>query len=414
MIILKIFFIPLGIFMVIRIILGLILSNIHQIKLLNKHAPDNSNNDRISVVIPAYNEEVCIYNCVISALKSSYQNKQVIVVDDGSTDSTPYVLNKIKNKYKEYISNDTLAIIRQKNQGKARAINNAIKNISNGNLIMVLDSDSYLKSDTLEKAVAHFQNPKLIALASNVKIKNTNNFIEKVQKIEYLLGHRLKGSEQMLGIQYIIGGIGSVFRKSAMEAVGLYDYDSITEDIDFTMKLIQHFGNKEYTFDYGEDVIAYTPPVKNFPQLLKQRYRWKYGRFKALFKYKNLLFNNDKKYKHNLTFFKLPKVFFEEFLMFIDPFCQILVFYLIYKYFDFSTFISIFTLYTIYALSTFMAEDTDTISEKIVLIILSPIAYVMLFTINIIDYISLIKCLINYKEIIHNSKTTSKWEHVDR
>ena len=400
--------------MTFRIMFGLILSNIHQIISLNKRVYKESKKERISIVIPAYNEEVCIYRCVTSVLNSSYANKQIVVVDDGSTDSTENILNGIKDSYKESISEGSLVIVRQENQGKARAINNAVKNIADGSLIMVLDSDSYLSDNALEKVSIHFENPKLIALSSNVKIVKPKNFIELVQKIEYLLGYRLKGSEQILGIEYIIGGIGSVFRKSAMEDVGLYDYDSITEDIDFTMKLISHFGNKKYLFGYADDVIAYTPAVKNFRQLLKQRYRWKYGRFKAMFKYKNLFFNFDRKYTHTLTLFKLPKVFFEEFLMFVDPFCQLLIFYYLYRYSDLTTFISIFILYTIFGLSTFLGENTVSVLEKVVLIILSPLAYVMLLFINIVDYISLIKCLIKGKEIIYNSNSESKWEHVDR
>ena len=81
-----------------------------------------------------------------------------------------------------------------------------------------------------------------------------------------------------------------------MLEVGGYDTDSITEDIDFTMKMIDHFGNSNRQFGYADDVIAYTPPVSRFSQLLKQRYRWKQGRFKALFKHRRVIFNRDAKY----------------------------------------------------------------------------------------------------------------------
>ena len=93
-----------------------------------------------------------------------------------------------------------------------------------------------------------------------------------------------------------------------IEEIGYYDTDTITEDIDLTMKLLNHFGNTKYHFGYAEDVIAYTPPVHYFNQLLKQRYRWKYGRFKALFKYRQMIFSKDtKKY----TDYRLGSLIFQ-------------------------------------------------------------------------------------------------------
>lgn len=327
MYILNLLIILFGLFMICRILLGLILSNIHQISTINqKNGSDQSLS--ISIIIPAYNEEKDILRCVMSCINSSYHNKQIIVVDDGSTDFTFRILKQIQSRYQKLI------IVKQENQGKASAINNGIFNYATGDLIMILDSDSYIENNSLDNIIKHFQNPYLIALSSNVRIIKPKTFIELVQKLEYLLGYRLKGAEQFLGIEYIIGGIGSTFRSEAIKAVGGYDLDSVTEDIDFTMKLISKFGNKQYLFGYADDVIAYTPAVKNFSQLLKQRYRWKYGRFKALFKYKHLMFANDKKYTFNLTWVKLPKIFFEEFVMFMEPFLQLYLAYIVYKYFD--------------------------------------------------------------------------------
>lgn len=249
--------------------------------------------------------------------------------------------------------------------------------------------------------------------AADDRITRPHNLLEYVQKVEYLLGYRLKGSEELLGIEYIIGGIGSTFRKSAMLEVGGYDTDSITEDIDFTMKMIDHFGNSNRQFGYADDVIAYTPPVSRFSQLLKQRYRWKQGRFKALFKHRRVIFNRDAKYTFSLAYWKLPKVFFEEFLMLIDPLLLLWIIGIIHHFADFSTIFAIFGLYYLFAMATFIPEELK-FWERIRLMMVAPLAYLILYVINIVDWISLMRCLFNMKRIANNEDKTAKWQHVDR
>lgn len=198
-----------------------------------------------------------------------------------------------------------------------------------------------------------------------------------------------------------------------MLEVGGYDTDSITEDIDFTMKMIDHFGNSNRQFGYADDVIAYTPPVSRFSQLLKQRYRWKQCRFKALFKHRRVIFNRDAKYTFSLAFWKLPKVFFKEFLMLIDPLLLLWIIGIIHHFADFSTIFAIFGLYYLFAMATFIPEELK-FWERIRLMMVAPLAYLILYVINIVDWISLMRCLFNMKRIANNEDKTAKWQHVDR
>src|SRR5699024_9452848 len=117
--------------------------------------------------------------------------------------------------------------------------------------------------------VKHFQSTNVVAVAANVRIKRALNLIELVQYIKYLVGYQLKSSEQVLNLEYIIGGIGSTFRRTIMEAVNLYDTDTVTEDIDLTMKLLRKFGNTSYKFCYAFDCVVSTPAVHNFRQLIR-------------------------------------------------------------------------------------------------------------------------------------------------
>lgn len=246
----------LGLFSLFRILIGIILANLHQIKtdkrqrkqfistkktkeaklnyqkehlfkasfrsMLGLPIPFNKSdiliNDQntleyyplVSVVVPAYNEEKNIIECINSLLHQNYYNRQIIVIDDGSTDETPQLLNDFQKEFNKsrmqyrfadsIPENKRLIIVHQKNGGKSVALNNGIKNYATGEIVTVLDSDSTLAPDALARMSQHFKDKHVIAMADNVRIKNTHKAIEHIQEFEYLLGYRLKGSEEILGV----------------------------------------------------------------------------------------------------------------------------------------------------------------------------------------------------------------------
>ncbi|WP_242335983.1 glycosyltransferase [Limosilactobacillus urinaemulieris] len=422
-IIISLIIIILGGFSAIRIILGLLLANIHQIIYLTK-ARKEKYAPLVSVIIPAYNEEKTIMACVSSVLKQTYLNRQVIIVNDGSDDATKDILDNIDKKL--YSSNsveqlfedsipykERFIVVNQPNSGKSIALNNGIKNYAKGELITVLDADSELKPNFLVNMIKHFQSTNVVAVAANVRIKRAVNLIELVQYIEYLVGYQLKSSEQVLNLEYIIGGIGSTFRRTIMEAVNLYDTDTVTEDIDLTMKLLRQFGNTSYKFCYAFNCIVFTPAVHNFKQLIKQRYRWKFGRFRALIKHRKLIFNKKLNlYSITLSWWKLPKVFFEEFLLLIEPVILIWMSIIILIHCDFSIIFSVLIIYFIFAIDTIIVESIST-KAKLKLALVSPFTYLFLYIINIVDFICLVRCIANFKEILLK-KGHSKWTHVER
>lgn len=422
-VIISLIIIILGGFSAIRIILGLLLANIHQIIYLTK-AREEKYAPLVSVIIPAYNEEKTIMACVSSVLKQTYLNRQVIIVNDGSDDATKDILDNIDKKL--YSSNsveqlfedsipykERFIVVNQPNSGKSIALNNGIKNYAKGELITVLDADSELKPNFLVNMIKHFQSTNVVAVAANVRIKRAVNLIELVQYIEYLVGYQLKSSEQVLNLEYIIGGIGSTFRRTIMEAVNLYDTDTVTEDIDLTMKILRQFGNTSYKFCYAFNCIVFTPAVHNFKQLIKQRYRWKFGRFRALIKHRKLIFNKKLNlYSITLSWWKLPKVFFEEFLLLIEPVILIWMSIIILIHCDFSIIFSVLIIYFIFAIDTIIVESIST-KVKLKLALVSPFTYLFLYIINIVDFICLVRCIANFKEILLK-KGHSKWTHVER
>lgn len=151
------------------------------IKQIENHAQDIINGDELayyplmSVVIPAFNEQKTIKDCITSVLNQRYPNRQIIVVDDGSTDDTPKILDQLQadflkdsNQYYDFESNikpeDRLIIVHQSNGGKSVALNHGIKEFAKGEIVTVLDSDSTLAPDALLKMSQHFKDPKTLEI----------------------------------------------------------------------------------------------------------------------------------------------------------------------------------------------------------------------------------------------------------
>lgn len=313
-----------GIINLMRMAIFLIGSDIYSLKKHLKRNKKPSNYPSISVIIPAYNEEKSIISCVSSVLSSTYPQKklQVIVVNDGSADATEQLV-------KDFISAQkarNVMIVSQPNSGKAHALNNGIRNYAEGELIMCLDADSCLAKDALRHAVVHFEDKKVMAVASNVKIAGAKGILNFIQRFEYVICYQMKKAQMVFNVEYIIGGIGSMFRRSILEEINFYDSNTVTEDIDVTMKILRN-GNKNVRAVYGSDVIAYTQAALTISDLIRQRYRWKWGRYQTFWKNRTMFFSGDKKLTKGLSWFYLPFALFCDFAFLFEPAVLIYVLY---------------------------------------------------------------------------------------
>jgi len=131
---------------------------------------------KISILIPAYNAEKFIKKTIECALNCDYPEKEIIVIDDGSTDRTYQIVKKFKNK--------GVKIFKKENGGKASALNFGIDKC-NGKLIMTLDADSFLEKDTIRKMVAYFKDRNVMSVVPTLKVYNPKTIIERMQVIEY-------------------------------------------------------------------------------------------------------------------------------------------------------------------------------------------------------------------------------------
>ncbi len=272
-------------------------------------------NKKVSVIIPAYNEEKVIEKSIQSIINQTYKNIELIVVDDGSTDNTSLVVQK-------YTYLPFVKLYKKSNEGKAKAINYGIKRAS-GELIMVVDADSKLQKDAVELMAVYFEDPEIAAVAGSVFVSNQNNIITKLQALEYIEGlNMVRNGQAFLKLVNIIPGPIGMFRKKALYDVGLYDDDTFAEDCDVTLKLIAH----GYKIDFESEAIAKTEAPENIFDLIKQRYRWTRGILQAIRKHKKLLWN----FKDNMAAsFTMWYMLFEAvFWPFMDFWVNVFILYL--------------------------------------------------------------------------------------
>lgn len=233
---------------------------------------------KISVIVPAFNEEKTIQACLQSLQHLNYPNYEIIMVDDGSTDHTFDEASKLEG----------IKLIHQRNQGKPSALNAGVLN-STGEIILTVDADTTLDKQALIKVASRFEkNESLGAVAGNVKVKAEPTLLNAVQSSEYATGINLiRKGQSVLGCVLIVPGPVAALRKQAVEKAGYFSDDTFAEDFDITLKILK----AGYRVEYEEKSIAYTDAPKTVEDLIKQRRRWYRGMIQVLDKHKDMYFN---------------------------------------------------------------------------------------------------------------------------
>lgn len=183
--------------------------------LLNIQTNSKDQEPLISIIIPVKNEEENIENCIKSCIDSSYKKKEIIVVNDGSTDKTPSILERLKKENPNELRVLHLPI----NLGKKRAIEKAIEK-ANGNFYVFMDSDCNMLNDAVENFVKIFLSDNEIgAITGHGKVRNadTGNLLEKIQDVWFDGQYRIiKGMEGSFSSLTCCSGSLSAFRKEAI------------------------------------------------------------------------------------------------------------------------------------------------------------------------------------------------------
>lgn len=230
-----------------------------------------------TIIVPAYNEEKTIGKTIQSILDLNYpKNKlKVIVVDDGSTDNTYKIAKRYESRQ--------VTVLKKKNGGKATAMNLALKRCKT-ELVGGLDADSFVSPDALKRIIGFFNDKRVMAVTPSMKIYKANTTLEKIQKIEYLVGIFLRKIFALLGSIHVTPGPFTIYRREFFTKYGGYDENNMTEDIEIALRIQSH----DYIIENSVNALVYTVPPKNWNVLYNQRIRWYMGFTKNVFNYKHL------------------------------------------------------------------------------------------------------------------------------
>jgi cellulose synthase/poly-beta-1,6-N-acetylglucosamine synthase-like glycosyltransferase len=233
----------------------------------------------VSILIPAHNEEDNIAGAIESCLKLNYPKKnfEIIVIDDGSTDSTVEIVKKFGKGVR---------LIKKKNTGKAHSLNVGMER-ARGEFICVLDADSRLSRDAFRYMVGYFENSKVGAVIPSVKIKQTKGLIQGIQWMEYYFSLFLRKMMSAIDSLFITHGVGTIYRKDVIKKAGGFDEENLTEDLEIALRVI----DVGYKIEASINAVAYTPAAPTFKTLLHQRIRWNVGFLHNIKKFKHMILN---------------------------------------------------------------------------------------------------------------------------
>jgi cellulose synthase/poly-beta-1,6-N-acetylglucosamine synthase-like glycosyltransferase/spore germination protein YaaH/peptidoglycan/xylan/chitin deacetylase (PgdA/CDA1 family) len=231
----------------------------------------------VSVLIPAYNEESVIVDTVRAALASKYSNLEVFVVDDGSIDQTAALVRQ------EFGRDPRVRLLLQTNHGKPSALNHGLSEVA-GEVIVSIDADTIVDPDAVPRLVRHFADPRVGAVAGNVKVMNRNRWITRWQALEYITSQNLeKRAFDLLNCIPVVPGAAGAWRTDLLRATGGFSGDTVAEDTDLTLT-IRRDGWK---IVYDEDAIGRTEVPETVDALVRQRFRWTFGTLQAVWKHRD-------------------------------------------------------------------------------------------------------------------------------
>jgi len=232
----------------------------------------------VSVIVPAYNEKEGIEAAVRSLSGGEHPGGiEVVVVDDGSTDGTADIVDAMNLP--------NVRVVRIPNGGKPNALNTGVA-LASHDLIVMVDGDTVFEPDSLNRLVQPFADPRVGAVAGNVKVGNRTSVVARWQHIEYVIGFNLdRRLYDVLRCMPTIPGAIGAFRREALREAGGMSHETLAEDTDVTMALCR----AGWHVVYEERARAWTEAPASLKQLWTQRYRWSYGTMQAMWKHRRAL-----------------------------------------------------------------------------------------------------------------------------
>jgi poly-beta-1,6-N-acetyl-D-glucosamine synthase len=235
----------------------------------------------VTVLVPAYREEVEIDRTLSALHNLDYPDYEVLVVDDGSPDATAEIARRHVERDPRF-----RLLAKKVNEGKALAMNDAMP-LVRGEVVVVVDADARLHRDALRPLAAHFVRlPRVAAVTGNPRVANRDTIVAELQTLEFTsIVSLLRRAQVVWGRILTVSGVISAFRVSALRDVGMFDPSMATEDIDVSWRLQRRFYDVRYE---PRALVDMTVPA-TVGALWRQRRRWALGLVQVLRRHRSVI-----------------------------------------------------------------------------------------------------------------------------
>lgn len=235
----------------------------------------------VSVVVPGYNEEAVIENCVSSILASNYPYLEVVLVDDGSTDRTAELMQRFSQE------DPRVRFIPQENAGKGAALNHGTRE-SSGEVLMYVDSDGIFGPDTIEEMLRGFNHSKVGAVCGDDRPVNLNTVQTRLLTVISHVGTGLvRRALTILHCLPIVSGNVGAFRRDALALTGPLDEHTIGEDLELTWRMHR----AGFRVNFAPRALVHAESPSTIRGLWKQRVRWARGLLQTLQQHRRMVGN---------------------------------------------------------------------------------------------------------------------------
>ncbi len=234
----------------------------------------------IAVIVPAYNEEKVICKTIASLLAGSKRGFDIIVVDDGSSDSTAQAVRDA------YAHEPCVKVFTKANGGKAKAANFALT-LTQTEIVVCIDADTILADDAIPLLVRHFSDPTVGAVAGTAVVGNQINLLTRFQAMEYSIGQFLdRRAFALCNATGVVPGAIGAWRREALLSSGGYSSETLAEDADATFAITR----AGWKVIYEPAAEARTEAPETVRAFLRQRHRWMFGSLQVVFKHLRLVY----------------------------------------------------------------------------------------------------------------------------
>lgn len=232
---------------------------------------------RVTVLVPCRNEALVAEGMVETILRLEYDRDllQLVIIDDGSTDATPQILDELARR------DSRLGVIHRPQGaggGKSGALNAALE-IATGEIIVIFDADHRPRSDVLRRLVRHFADPSVGAVQGRCIVRNSEeSSLAKTIAVDYYCGYLVNeyGRQSLFNLP-AYGGANCAVRGSLLRELGGWNEHSVTEDTDLTLRVVL----LGYQVRFDVTAIDTEESVQTFQRFWRQRYRWARGHQRA-------------------------------------------------------------------------------------------------------------------------------------